>query len=70
MNNAQLELTLERQPLAPLRSNRAGRASRASRWWFARMREVVDRALDWEPAPPARPEQIWFAGAHRQVRLG
>ena len=70
MNNAQLELTLERQPLAPLRSNRAGRASRASRWWFARMREVVDRALDWEPVSPARPGQIWFPGSHRQVRLG
>jgi hypothetical protein len=24
------------------------------------MREVVDRAVDWQPAPPARPEQIYF----------
>jgi hypothetical protein len=35
------------------------RMSRAN-WWFQQMREVVDRAVDWRPAPPARPEQIWF----------
>jgi hypothetical protein len=26
--------------------------------WFARMRLMVDRAMDWSPTPPARPEQI------------
>jgi hypothetical protein len=36
------------------------RLSRAN-WWFERMRRVVDHALDWQPAPPPRPEQIWFA---------
>jgi hypothetical protein len=41
-------------------NRRQRRVSRAN-WWFARMREVVDRAFDWQPAPPARPEQIWFA---------
>ena len=27
---------------------------------LAQMRRAVDNALDWQPAPPARPEQIWF----------
>ena len=34
------------------------RMSRAN-WWFQQMREVVDKAVDWQPAPPARPEQIY-----------
>jgi hypothetical protein len=36
---------------------RRARLSRAQ-WWFAQMRAVVDRALDWKPAPRARPEQV------------
>ena len=35
------------------------RLSRAN-WWFQQMREVVDKAADWRPSPPARPEQIYF----------
>jgi hypothetical protein len=31
-----------------------------SAWWFGRMRRIVDLAFDWRPAPPSRPEQIWF----------
>lgn len=38
-----------------------------AQWWFERMRQVVDRAVDWEPAPQARPEQIWFTGSYRQI---
>ena len=69
MTDAQLELSLDSTRLARVsRSNGQVRASTA-RWWFRRMRQVVDRALDWEPAPPPRPEQIWFSGTHRQVRL-
>ena len=30
--------------------------SRAA-WWFQQMRRAVDSAVDWRPAPPARPEQ-------------
>jgi len=26
-------------------------------WWFTQMRQCVDKALVWPPAPPARPEQ-------------
>ena len=58
MNNvkSQLELSFEtsaRFGQMPQRNRRLARA----RWWFAQMHVVVDRALDWSPAPPARPEQ-------------
>ncbi len=62
MIEGQLELSLSNargcQPLG----RRQRHLSRA-RWWFDRMRRVVDRAMDWAPAPPARPEQIWFPQA-------
>ena len=35
------------------------RMSRAN-WWFQQMREVVDRAVDWQPKPTAQAEQIYF----------
>jgi len=38
---------------------RQGRASRGQ-WWFERMRRIVASATDWEPAPPARPEQTYL----------
>jgi len=47
MNKNQLEMNLDRSvnfPPAPRRPRRATRA----RWWFAQMRQVVDRAWDWE----------------------
>jgi hypothetical protein len=44
------------------------RLSRAQ-WWFERMRQAVDRARDWQPAPPPRPEQIWLPGTCRQVAV-
>ena len=40
----------------PARPARPGRA----RWWFSQMRQVVNSALDWKPAPPARPEQTYL----------
>ena len=43
-------------------SYRRKRQNRA-RWWFDRMRQIVDRATDWQPVPPARPVQIWFPEA-------
>ncbi len=41
-------------------ARRERRLSRA-RWWFEQMHRVVDRACDWQPAPPARPEQVYLA---------
>lgn len=59
MDKQQLEMSLagEKQLRLPTPGQR--RRHRA-RWWFSQMRSVVDRALDWEPAPPARPEQIYL----------
>ena len=58
MTTAQMELTFgTRTPrLAPRPSRRSSLQN--PRWWFERMRQMVDQALDWQPAPPPRPEQI------------
>jgi hypothetical protein len=34
---------------------RRGRPAPRARWWFARMRQVVDNAIDWPPAMPSDP---------------
>lgn len=47
------------------KAGRKGRIARAS-WWFAQMREIVNRAV--ESAEP-RPEQIWMAGASREIKV-
>ena len=44
----------------PAGSRRQRHLNRAL-WWFRQMRQVVDLATDWQPAPPPRPEQTWFA---------
>jgi hypothetical protein len=36
-------------------------------WWFERMRQIVNSALDWQPAPSPRPEQIDFPGRDFQL---
>ena len=59
-NKQQLELTFDSSAaFRPRITHRQGRQSRA-RWWFAQMRAAVDRALDWKPAPAARPEQAYL----------
>jgi hypothetical protein len=50
---------------AQRRENRVARAS----WWFAQMREVVGRAMDWQTVGRPRPEQIWIPGANREVKI-
>jgi hypothetical protein len=59
MIDTQLELGFgnARPKLVPTRPER--RLTRA-KWWFQRMRNVVDRAFEWEPATAPRPEQIWL----------
>jgi hypothetical protein len=47
-------------------SVRQRRLSRAQ-WWFQRMRQVVDGAMDWHPMPAPRPEQTWLPGTHREL---
>jgi len=64
--NEQLELTLADNGMidsAP--EKKVERKSRAE-WWFRQMRQVVDKAMDWEPAPRFRPQQMWIAGTNRR----
>ena len=69
MTDAQLELSLGNPRVTPsLRANRRP-STFNSGLWFQRMRQIVDRAFDWQPAPPPRPEQIWFTGTHRRVSV-
>jgi len=47
-------------------ARREGRIARAG-WWFAQMRDIVERAM--ESAGEPRPEQIWIPGTTREVRV-
>ena len=47
-------------------ARREGRIARAG-WWFAQMRDIVERAM--ETAGEPRPEQIWIPGAVREVKV-
>ena len=60
MNKQQIELTFDASCHFKPAIRRQRRPSRAQ-WWFNQMRAVVDKAFDWQPAPPARPEQIYLA---------
>jgi len=66
--NEQLELGFNGIRLCPCGPGREGRITRAA-WWFAQMREVVERAMDWNAPGEPRPEQIWIPGATREVKF-
>jgi hypothetical protein len=44
------------------------RVTRAQ-WWFAKMREAVEHAMDWQAEAQPRPEQIWMPGANRSLEV-
>lgn len=70
MTNAtdkQLELGFSGLPPRAI-AGREGRIARAH-WWFARMRNIVEQAMDWSAAAGPRPEQIWIPGASREVEI-
>ncbi len=67
MIDAQMELSLETKQLRAARARGSKVAPNTRRWWFDRMREIVDRARDWQPAPPPRPEQVTFGSLYRQA---
>ncbi len=68
MTDQQLELGFdEGRSQRPL-NHRQRRLHRAA-WWFARMRRIVDQAMDWDSPNPGRPEQTWLPGSHRHVRV-
>lgn len=63
--DAQLELSLDRRSAGRGKPRRRSQA----RWWFDRMRRVVDRAFDWQAAQAAPAEQILLPGTYRQPAL-
>jgi hypothetical protein len=63
MMDRQMELSLEAERGFAHFAPKQQRQRRAQQW-FSRMREAVERALDWQPAPEPRPEQTWFAATH------
>jgi hypothetical protein len=64
---AQMEMSFAgASPRCTSRQRRLGRAQ----WWFHRMRQVVDRAIDWQSAPTGRPEQIWLPEPRRELAAG
>ena len=65
INQTQLELELAAAQRCPRSEKRQAKANRAS-WWFGQMRQVVDRAFEYEPAPRFHSEQILFT--ERQSR--
>jgi hypothetical protein len=64
----QLELGFNGIQPRPNTARREGRIARAG-WWFTQMRDIVERAMDWEAAGAPRPEQIWIPGANREVKV-
>jgi hypothetical protein len=59
MRNEQIELDLgERKPACVVDRHKRRRVR--TQWWFQQMRLAVDRAVDWRPTPPARPEQTYI----------
>jgi hypothetical protein len=67
-NNEQLELGFSGLPPKAISAKREGRIARAN-WWFAKMRDAVENAMDWQAATQPRPEQIWMPGANRAVKI-
>ena len=67
-SSGQLELGLPGGPRVTRTARRENRMARAA-WWFGKMREVVNGAMDWPAESQARPEQTLLPGAYRQVRV-
>ncbi len=64
MFDGQLEMSFGQA--VQISARRQRRQTRAH-LWFQRMRQIVDRATDWQPCPPPRPEQIWFPVAQSRA---
>jgi hypothetical protein len=67
INQEQMELGLAGANRCPRVVRRERRLNRAH-WWFDHMRQVVEQAMDWEPAPRFQPEQIWLTEDQKQNR--
>ena len=69
LNQNQLELGLAGANKCPRVAQRDRRLNRAN-WWFNQMRQVVDRAFEWEPAPRFESEQILLGDRPGQSNRG
>ncbi|MDB6121114.1 MAG: hypothetical protein JWQ71_107 [Pedosphaera sp.] len=66
MTNKQLELGLAGSNQCPRTVQRQRQANRAT-WWFHQMHQLVDQAVEWEPAPRFQmEEQIWLTVTPKQ----
>ena len=65
--NEQLELGFNAQQ-SRIYGRPRTRVTRA-KWWFAKMREAVESAIDWQSEVPPRAEQIWIPGANRTLKV-
>ncbi|HEY4415351.1 MAG TPA: hypothetical protein VGO57_06630 [Verrucomicrobiae bacterium] len=65
--NEQLELGFNGTQARIFGKRRETKVARG-KWWFAKMREVVASAMDWQPEVSPRPQQILFAGVHRELK--
>ncbi len=66
--NQQLELGFQGTPRHIFRRQHDSRVARG-KWWFAKMREAVASAMDWQSPSEARPEQIVFSGIKRELKV-
>jgi hypothetical protein len=60
MNTKQMELRLEAKRVRVSDRQKQNPKQRAQ-WWFSQMRRVVDAALEWQPTPSGRREQVYLA---------
>jgi len=66
--NEQLKLGFNGLQMRASAAGCDGRIARAN-WWFARMRAIVESAMDWSAAAKPRPEQIWIPDASREIKV-
>ena len=67
-NSNELELGLNGVKRVTRVARRENRMARAA-WWFGKMREAVNGAMDWSSVNQPRPEQTFLPGAYRQVQV-
>jgi hypothetical protein len=66
--NQQLELGFNGTQTRIPGRRRESRMARGQ-WWFARMRQAVENAIDWQTAgAEGRPEQTWMPGTNRELK--
>jgi hypothetical protein len=67
-NNEQLELGFNGTQSRIFGRRREQRVARA-KWWFDKMRETVENAMDWQDQTPLQSEQTWMPGARREIHI-